>query len=415
MALRKSIAFINFFLAPLLLLLLGAVLICPHFTWADAQEESPYLLGDFGGRRTALEEKGLNIQMCLDSEVVSNVSGGQKTGSVIDNVFDMNLTLDTEKAELWSGGQFYIEAFAHGGGNPSEYVGDYQLTSNIEADEMFVLYQAWYEHSFFDERLSFLAGVQDYNSEFAVLEYAQILLNSSFGLSVDVSQIPPSLYPYTGFAFRTKVLPSDSSYFLLGVYDGSPGDPRHPHSTELHLKSDDGAFLAVEAGLTADEEDQTNNYYKIGIGSWYRNGSFEDVNGDTQYNNQGFYLIAEKSLFHEDDPLQGLGAFLQLGWADASRNQTARYVGGGLTYAGLIPERSKDVASFGIASARNSNDYVDKNPGFEYTETTLEFTYNAQITPWFSLQPDYQYVIQPGMNSELDNASVLSLRASVVF
>jgi porin len=45
----------------------------------------------------------------------------------------------------------------------------------------------------------------------------------------------------------------------------------------------------------------------------------------------------------------------------------------------------------------------------------LEATYQAQITPWFSIQPDVQFVIQPGGNGAVPNALVLGLSASIDF
>ena len=51
----------------------------------------------------------------------------------------------------------------------------------------------------------------------------------------------------------------------------------------------------------------------------------------------------------------------------------------------------------------------------ERHETALELTYRAQITDWFGLQPDIQYIINPGLDSELDNAFVYGFRFDVVF
>lgn len=45
----------------------------------------------------------------------------------------------------------------------------------------------------------------------------------------------------------------------------------------------------------------------------------------------------------------------------------------------------------------------------------LEATYQAQITPWLSVQPDLQFIIQPGGNGSIPNALVLGLSASVAF
>jgi Carbohydrate-selective porin, OprB family len=48
-------------------------------------------------------------------------------------------------------------------------------------------------------------------------------------------------------------------------------------------------------------------------------------------------------------------------------------------------------------------------------EMDLEVTYQAQITRWLSIQPDLQFVINPGVNQDLKNALVIGLRTVVTF
>jgi carbohydrate-selective porin OprB len=43
-------------------------------------------------------------------------------------------------------------------------------------------------------------------------------------------------------------------------------------------------------------------------------------------------------------------------------------------------------------------------------ETAVEMNYCVQITPWLVLQPDYQYIIDPGADAAIDDAHVMMLR-----
>ena len=45
----------------------------------------------------------------------------------------------------------------------------------------------------------------------------------------------------------------------------------------------------------------------------------------------------------------------------------------------------------------------------------LEVTYQAQITKWLSMQPDLQFVVNPGGNQDLKNALVIGLRTAITF
>ncbi len=43
-------------------------------------------------------------------------------------------------------------------------------------------------------------------------------------------------------------------------------------------------------------------------------------------------------------------------------------------------------------------------------ETTLELTWRLPVADWLTLQPDLQYVINPGFDASLDDAFVVGLR-----
>jgi porin len=46
-------------------------------------------------------------------------------------------------------------------------------------------------------------------------------------------------------------------------------------------------------------------------------------------------------------------------------------------------------------------------------ETVVELTYRLQVLPWLHLQPNLQYVINPGTSPTLDNALVFALRVEI--
>jgi porin len=45
----------------------------------------------------------------------------------------------------------------------------------------------------------------------------------------------------------------------------------------------------------------------------------------------------------------------------------------------------------------------------------FEFTYQAQVTKWLTVQPDIQFIINPGGTHDLSNALVIGARAVVTF
>ncbi|MEJ2700550.1 MAG: carbohydrate porin, partial [Desulfuromonadales bacterium] len=364
---------------------------------------------------------GVDAEVELTLDAMENLRGGVKrAGTVLGNV-DVTFTADTAKAGWWENGTFFLFLLGNFnvGGMLSDKVGDLQGTSNIEAPEAFKIYEAWYEHRFFGGRLSLLAGLHDYNSEFDVLEYASEFINSSFGISPDISQVGPSIFPTTAPALRLKAQPTPGSYLLAAVYDGVPGDPELPQRSHLGFSSNDGVFAGMEGGLTKGEPGGAD-YFKLGVGGWILTANVEDYTGQAHDFNHGLYLIAEKTLFSEGKEAQGLGAFAQFGFADPHRNQIGSYWGAGMQYTGLIPGRDHDVAGLAVASARNGEHYrrfmkAEEMTPTEHAETAIEATYVAEVLPWLEVQPDVQYIIHPGTDPTLDNALVAGVRLEVSF
>jgi porin len=397
--------------------LLFLVAFSPQVAAAEARES----IGVLTGLNAALEDRGIAVEALLKSDFLYNARGGlERDGTILGN-FDLGFELDTQKAGSWRGGTFFLYALGNwnSGGPISGIVGDVQVTSNIQASAAVRLYEAWYEHRFAADRLSVLAGLHDFNSEFDTAAYGAMFINSSFGTAADIAQTVPSIFPTTAVAVRVRVQPTEDSYLLAAVYDGKPGDPYDSKRTTIKLKKEDGVFAAMETGL-AHGEPRCNEYYKLGVGAWLQTAQVENFDGKLHDRNFGVYLIGEKTLYTEADDAQGLGAFVQLGYADEDRNQLAYYWGAGLRYVGLIPGRDRDEVGVAVASAWNGDEFIKFSERValtpvERTETVIEVAYRAEIVPGLFLQPDLQYVIHPSMDPDLENSLQIGIRLEVSF
>jgi porin len=116
------------------------------------------------------------------------------------------------------------------------------------------------------------------------------------------------------------------------------------------------------------------------------------------------------------------------------RNLISFSVDGGLTLHEPLPGRDNDVfgLGFGVARVSNSASGFDRQMQFfqpsVYTpirssETFLEATYQLQVLPWWQIQPDLQYVINPGAGianpndptQRIKNELVIGLRTNITF
>lgn len=382
------------------LIIAMATLLIATVSWA---EDSPWLLGDWNGKRPALAEEGFEFEFVLTLEGVQNVSGGVSRSS--RGLTNLDLIMDAwgKALGLSENGDLHLHLLDNSGGAPTEMIGDIQATSNIEAPETFKLYEAWWQQRYADDSIIWLAGLHDYNALFDSLDAASHFTNSSFGISPDISQLPPSIFPTTSLAFVVSLFSAKGGYLYLGAYDGVPGDPDNEKGTQVILDSDDGIFYALEGGVQNEETDT-----KLAVGGWCRTTNFEsEFSGKSYDNNSGLYMIGETDL---TDHWEG---FFQVGNADKNRNRIGLYVGAGLVYSGLLME--DDIFGIGLACAENSDEYEDFAPDADDYEMALECTYKYNPRDWLTLQPGVQFIKNPGMNPDLDDAVALSLRAYIVF
>lgn len=385
--------------------------------------------GAFSGRENPIE--GITFETAYTGEILSNVSGGinRKTG-YLDNL-DLVLSLDAEELFGWRGATISLYALANNGYNPTDYNGDAQGTSNIEADDTWKLYEAWIDQSLADGRLSILAGLYDLNSEFDVQEVSGLFTNSSHGIGPEFSQSGqngPSIFPSTSLGLRVKIQPNNAFYIQSVVLDGVPGNPDNPVGTQIILRKEDGVLIGAEAAyLIGVGEESDAPYGKFGIGGWLYTSEFDDLlevdnAGEPvkRSGNSGFYVFAEQTVYRESgDPGQGLAFFARFGVADERMNQFGSYFGAGLVATGPFPGRDEDQIGFALASAQNGDNFkkAQENAGasVDDSELTLEFIYRAQLTPWLAIQPDMQYVINPCVDPEADNAFIIGTRFEVSF
>ncbi len=404
------------------------------------------LTGDWGGLRTRLENNGIKVDAVYTGEVFSNVSRGIRRKSEYLGSGDVILTLNAEKLIGWQGATWFFYGLGNHGGNPSDNAGDAQGVSNIAAFDTWKLYEAWVQQNLFDNRLSLLFGLYDLNSEFVVIQSEQVFINSSHGIDPTFSlsgRNGPSIFSTTSAALRVKVKPVPWFYLQTGVFDGVPGNPNNPRGTQIIFAKDDGALIVAEATyimlspsqtLTESEHRRRRRIGrlaapeydgKFALGGWYYTAKFDDLvevnaagNLIRRTGSSGVYGLIEKTVYREkQDAAQGLTLFARVGAADTRVNRFGFYTGSGINYTGLIPSRSQDELGFAVAAARNGKPFskAASNAGtpIERWEVNLELTYRAQITPWLAMQPDMQYIINPGTNPALKNALVIGMRFEV--
>lgn len=409
--------------------------------------ERESLTGEWGGAREYLSDRGVQVDGTYIGDVIANVRGGRDRDTVYLDNLDLTLTAHLPTLTGLPLGTVFVYGLANHGGDPSKHVGDLQGVDNIEAPNTAKLYEMWWQDQFFDHRLSLLAGLYDLNSEFDVIESAALFIHSSYGIGPELSQSGrngASVFPTTALALRAKTLLSDDVVLQVAALDGVPGDPDNPNGTHVSLSRSDGAMLVAEGAwildaagggeaMSLDRERRARvgrgwgdlpYRLKLAAGVWGYTSKIDDlsaVNAAGQpvrrQSHPGGYFLADAKL-----PAGMLAwppevaVFFRTGFADQSVTTYVAYAGGGLSITGLLPGRPDDLAGFGVAAAFIGRSFrrALRNDGEDpaTAEVALEWTYRVGLTPWLALQPDLQFVVDPG-GAQIADAVVVGMRFEI--
>jgi porin len=379
--------------------------------------------------QTPATDKGTSFSLLYRGDVLSNVSGGLEQRTTALGNLDVRFDFDLESLIGWDGTSVSLHGIASHGGKPNaNHVGSSQGVDNIEVDTNTAkLFQAWIQKQFLDEKLSVLFGLYDLNSEFYVSHSTGIFLHPSPGIGSELAQTGlngPSVFPTSSVALRVSISPTPETYVQAVVLDGVPGDPDNPRGTHIQFNDGDGTLRVVEVGYipgkSKDGDQPLTDKYAVGV--WSYTSRFEDLvevdgGGDPlmRKGNEGFYVLAEHMLYRGKlNPDSHADGFIRYGRAAEDFNQFSSYFQTGIVFSGMVPGRDEDQFALSFSTARTGDKYrlAALNAGQEAThhESVWEATYRAQMTPWLAVQPNIQYVINPGTDARIKNATVLGVR-----
>jgi porin len=175
----------------------------------------------------------------------------------------------------------------------------------------------------------------------------------------------------------------------------------------------------------------------VKLGGWNNFGKFPDQRFDSGgaliavTGNDGRPLDSDWGLYGIIDQLvwrvpgsaeaQGVGIFARVIGAPADRNLVDFYFDGGVTFTGMFKTRPNDALAVGFAYTGISDQVhaydVDLGESVARNyEALIEICYTFEIKSGWTLQPDFQYIFQPGGNvAGQKDATVVGARTSISF
>lgn len=365
----------------------------------------------------SLKKNAINIRGNVRMDFFNNFTGGIDRGGGYLGEADFGLHVETEKAGLWKHGEMFIQGMTTHGKKPSaNVVGDVQTFSNIEAENHTALYEFWYNHHFFNEKLSVIFGQLDMNADFSISDNAMNFINSSFGVIPTLScNNNVSIFPLVTLGAGIKFKFWKKFAFQTGIYNGSSGDfTSNPNAVNWEISKKNGYNSITELHLYRKKDSITTGTYKLGL--FYHSAHYTNIeSGDTLKGNYGFYMIADQMLVPKTLSCEnGLCAFLTFSLFPDDRNVLNMSASGGLCYHGPFKKRKDDNIGIAFAHADFSRNYTKLSPDtLLKNETAIELMYRCKINDKIMVQPEMQYIINPGAVILLKNSLVGLLRIHI--
>jgi porin len=405
--------------------------------------DQQYMLGDWGGTRTELAKEGVTFDFNNIGDMLTNVTGDNLQHVTYFGRFRLSTDIDFNKLSDFDGEFFFSPIWQYGQNLSAQYLGGVNtLTSSIAGTNSVRIDQFWYQQGLFDDMFKIKFGQLAPVNEFGATDFFDILFNDELGYAPnaifntrtpfspagkpgiilwgDLSDITPGLYVKTG---------------VFTAYD----NPYHPDSNGVDYVDDfdHGMSGSFELGYNEQHTDYAG-VYKLGVNATPDVRYFNPATNQLYHGDYNIYATVEKTVYHPEsmegpsdpkdmknskgetlDTKKGLDLLFEFVGEPGDRNPLQYEFTFGGRYTGLFPGRDQDKVGFGLIYSDNGIAFSQANlndggPGLG-GETTVELDYQYNPTPWLSIQPDSQLIIDPGGNDGRSDILVLGLRTIVHF
>lgn len=400
--------------------------------------ESPWMLGDWGGKRTELQEKGYDFTVAyggqfatlLDSKTDSSHGAEYADQIVLGTHFDL------EKIAGWKDTEAQINVTKRMGDSlsrTSEALDGHQTAAQEVwgRGQTWRLTDFWIKKKFFDQKLDIKVGRMGEGEDFNSFE-----CNFS-NLSLCGSQIGDYVgdqwynWPVSVWAARVKYNWTPEFYTQIGVYEYNPENiDNRGKGFNMSFDGGKGVILPIEAVWQPKfGASKLPGEYRLGY--YYSTANVAQIeNPDKKGNKQGGWLVANQQFTtHHGDVNRGFSAFMNLAFMDGKTNAITDMQNIGVRYVGMMDARPKDDIALGVSRINVGNDVNQYNinqslkpngtpldyRGMQSEEINVELYYGIHFANWLTVRPNIQYVNHVGGYRQGNDAWVGGIKFNTAF
>lgn len=426
--------------------------------WWDGEA----LTGDWWGIRNYLDDGGIDFSLNYTNNIAGNPVGGKSAGFTYTDNLSFGSTLFLDKLVGWKGATLTVSGLNRAGSSLSQdNIGNQFTVQQVYGGQTAMFYALVLEQDIADGFFNLKVGRFSTGDDFASSPIYWLYMNN--GIDGNPQALPVntqfSAYPWAVWAARARIRPTEDTYAMFGVYQVSDRVfDRAYQGLDWSIRPGDGVLMISQFGWTPElfkkpvdvptqsaqgksvVETKARSQGKTfkdpvattemrglpghyWFGAYYSPWQFNDIGspGDTVRNSYGFYWHADQMIYQEA-PGSEQGLILWSAFVLSPQQNIAKLpfqVNAGLAYQGLIPTRDRDTAMFGVVYGMFSDDYAqtvaETGAGVPDYELVFEWGYRLQMTDFAYVQPNIQWVINPGGTGNIPNALVLGAQMSVTF
>ena len=412
-------------------------------------QDRQWLLGDWGGERQQLENKGYKFTASIMSQAATNLDGGYNDSNTLENAGQLTLgaNFDLNKIAGWEDTTAAIMITKRDGNALTlERIKDPRSSALGNSQEIYGrgkiwrLTQAWIKKGFDDNTVQVKIGRMGMSDDFnsSQCEFQNLLLcGGQLGKSIGSIWYN---WPVGLWGANVKYQFAPEWTLGLGVYEVNPDNVKTQSNSDgfnLDMNNVKGATIPVELAWKPKLSTFNGLPGEYKIGALYSTADANDVGtaGKEHSGKHSFWINTQQQLTQrENDPKRGLFLSFNGVLNDKATTTVQSTQQIAVWYKGVFDSRPNDSIGFGLANylvndrARDRQIATNESRGYyEYDafatnyipiqrdELNVELNYTYQWSPAVMLRPNIQYIHQPAGVKEVDDAWVAGLTMRLNF
>lgn len=371
-------------------------------------------------------ESGVNFFFDYYATLLTNPYGGESQSTNYNHIMIYGLTADMDKIAGWKGAKFVVSGAYNAGGNLSDSIGNFFTASEASVANGAMFYEMYLAQTVvlpWDDTFKVRLGRMSMGDTFCSLPAFGYLVSGGMDAN------PEAIFansPFTASTIATWGITAQYSTvenlsFTAGLYQV----PQNINSagwdgTNFTINSNDGYMMLFQATWSPTlfgKDSGLSGVYQIG-GYFYGGYDVQEFNSSgTRGNAYGFYIQGQQTVWvNESNGSNYIAVWAGAQYAPVESVQQMTWMAyAGLQFQGFVPYRPNDGIYVSWLGGWFSNDYSDSQPDGASYENVVELTYVVQLNENMSIQPDFQYIMRPYGNPNIDDAMVIGAQLLVSF